>query len=106
MASISLKQREAKTISFIISGTFSLATATFRFGFKRNKTDSSPTILKTHSDFDLTDIVSRKLKISLSSTELDIIEGYYYGELEITFSVSSLDKSADIGIDIVKSVLD
>ena len=107
MASIVLKQREAKTIAFIISGTFSLATASFRFGFKKKKDiGQTATVLKTHTDFDLTDIASRKIRISLSGTETDIDAGYYYGELEITFNVANLDKSADIGVEIVKSVLD
>jgi len=107
MASIALKQREAKTIAFIISGTFSLATASFRFGFKKKKDAGlTATVLKTYSDFDLTDLVSRKIKISLSGTDTDIDSGYYLGELEITFNASNLDKSADIGVEIVKSVLD
>lgn len=107
MTNITLKQREAKTISFTISGTFSISSATFRFGIKYKKdTSVTASILKVHADFDLTDIASRKVKISLSGTDTDIAAGHYFGELEITFNASNLDKSADIGVEIVKSVLD
>jgi len=107
MAEIAIKQREAKTVAFVISGTFSLATASFRFGFKRKKDAGlTATVLKTHADFDLTDIGSRRVKISLSATDTDINSGYYYGEFEITFNAANIDKSVDIDVNVIKSVLD
>lgn len=102
--SIVVKKKEAKTVSFTISGTFSLAGATFLFGVKADYDDASYLIEKQDADFDKTDIANRIVKISLSTTDLDQTAGNYIGELKITLSASNIDKSGDIAFVIQKAV--
>lgn len=104
MALIALKRYEAKTIIFSISGTFSLVGAEYRFVVKSKKTDTVYILEKLNVDFDITDLTNRKVSIDLSSSDLDIDPGMYVSELEIKFSSSSIDKSADIDFIVTASV--
>ena len=101
---ISLKQKEAKTIAFTISGTFSLAAATYQFGVKKHKSVSAYSIKKVNADFDVSEIDDRKVKVSLSTSDLDLDSGNYKSELQITLSADNIDKSVDIPFEIIESV--
>jgi len=101
---ISVKQKEAKTISFTLSGTFSLTSATFQFAVKKEKSGIAYTILKEDSDFDKTEIASRIVKVKLSAVDLDQTAGQYVSELKTTIAADNIDKSKDIIFKIVEAV--
>jgi len=103
--SISVKQKEAKTVGFTISGTFSLTAAVFTFGVKKNKADTTYTIKKDDADFDKTEIASRKVKIKLSADNLNQSGGMYIGELKTVVSADNIDKSNDIDFEIIGAVI-
>ena len=94
--SIVVKQKEAKTVSFTISGTFSLAAAVFKFGMKENYADAVYLIEKDDVDFDKSEIATRVVKITLETTDLDQVAGNYLSELKITLAADNIDKSTDI----------
>ena len=102
---ITFKQREAKTIVFNLSGTFSLIGAIFQFGMKKTKNDESCVIIKEHVAFDLAEIDDRKIKIQLSADDLDVDHAKYVGELKTIFSSANIDRSSDLSIKIEESVL-
>ena len=105
MASVSVKQKEAKTILFTISGAFSLSGTTFKFAVKKNKSDAAYIIEKDDADFDKTEIASRIVKVKVSDTDLNQTAGMYTGELRITFASDNIDKSADINFAIEGAVI-
>lgn len=102
--SITVKQREAKTISLTLSGTSSLAGATFQFRVKAKKSDSAYIILKEDSSFDKTDIADRIITFKLSTSDLDQIPMMYVSELKIIFDADNVDKSKDIKFEIRETV--
>ena len=107
---IILKQLEAKKLKFAITNSATGATidasgATMSFGMKLRKADASYTIEKTHGDFDMTDAANGYVYASLSTTDLDITEADYYGELKTQLSASNIDKSDDLIIRIEKAVI-
>lgn len=103
--SISVKQKEAKTISFTISGTFFLSGTTFKFAVKKSKSDAAYVIEKDDADFDKTEIASRIVKVKVSAADLNQTAGQYTGELRITFASDNIDKSGDIDFEIIGAVI-
>ena len=104
-SAIKVKQKEAKTISFIISGTFSLSGAEFIFAVKKRKSDITYIIKKEDADFNKTEIASRKVKIKLSVDDLNQAATIYVSELGIIFSGDNIDKSSDIRFEIEAAVI-
>ncbi len=112
MATITVKQREAKTIRFTITdadGAVDLSTATLAFMAKSAKSDpdGSAIITKINANFiraapysDSGGIVG----LPLAASDLDQDHATYRGELKINFSASSIDKSADINLVIERAV--
>ena len=99
MASLTMKQGEAKTITFTVTDSDAAAvdcsstTCSFQVVLTKGAT---PVITKADGDFDKTDAATGILTIDISDTESDITSQFYIGELGITFTASNIDKSEDI----------
>lgn len=102
-----LRQGEAKCIKFVITESrlaLDVSAATLRFALKCSKLDTEYVFVKTDADFDKTEAGVGIVRVSLSSSDLDLSPTTYVGELEITFAVDNRDRSADIEIQIKRSV--
>ena len=107
MATITLKQREAKTIRFTVTdagGAVDLSTATLTFGVKKNKSDAAYVILKLDAVFGKALAATGIVTVPLLATDTDLDQGEYIGELRTFFSATNIDKSADITIIIEEAV--
>lgn len=107
MATITLKQKEAKTIRFTVtdaSGIVNLSTATLTFGVKKNKSDAAYVILKADALFGKVLAATGIVTVPLSATDTDLDQGEYIGELKTFFSATNIDKSADITVVIEQAV--
>jgi len=107
--SITLKQGEAKTLRFSVTENGSAVNLsdngiTFFFGVKKKKSDTSYTISKEGASFDTTSAASGIIAVTLTSTDTNQAPASYIGELKISFSTDSIDKSADLTIKIEQAV--
>lgn len=112
MADLTFKQGEKKTIRFTcvdsdgdaedMSGVTAL-----QFLMKRRKGQTTANITKNTVSFDTSQAVSGILDLPVTLTDDDdsvLVPDIYTGQLNSTFSATSLDKSADITIEIEESV--
>lgn len=107
---IILKQQEAKKLKFGITNsasgaTINVSTATMSFGMKLRKADTTYTVEKDHTDFDMTDAANGYVYASLSTTDLDITPADYFGELKTKLSAANIDKSDDVIIRVEKAII-
>jgi len=107
MASITVKQKEAKTVQFTVTNSSGAAVDLTGASLKFYVEDSTETLIiqKEDIDFDKTGEASGIVTVPLSATDLDQTEDSYKGELGITFSGSNIDKSIDIEVNIQKAVI-
>jgi len=109
MASITVKQKEAKTITFTITSDGSavdVSSAVLSFQVKENKDDAA-VISKTDEDFDKTSASSGIVTLNLSDTDLDLEAITYTAELKTVFEASvNIDKSVDIEFIVQDAVID
>lgn len=107
-ADITLRQGEAKTLKFTVTCekgvAANLSTATMYFAVKKKKRNDVILIEKAHASFDMSQAVSGIVTVPVSAADTSLYPGRYEGELKTTFSASNIDKSADIIIDIERSV--
>jgi len=104
---INVKRKEAKTIRLVITtngAILDVSTAICLLAFKKSKIDTIYVIEKTDTDFDKTDAIIGILRVNLSEDDLDLIPGDYIGELKLSFSVTNIDKSADIKLKVLAAV--
>jgi len=116
MSSITLKQGEGKTLKFTITdtdGAVDVSSATLSFIAKRSvdRADAGAAISKADGTFTRSggvyDDAAGVVGLALSTTELNIAPGVYYGELKIIFTAgSNVDKSANIVLEIEAAVHD
>ena len=109
MASVSFKQGEAKTLTLTVTegGTaVDLSAATLEFAVKKRKSDTSYVIRKEDGDFDKTQAADGIVSVDLSAADTDQDPWSYIGELKVSFSASSIDKSADLTVVIEQAVID
>lgn len=105
---IKLKQKEAKTVQFTIkenNTALNVTGATFTFGFKENRSDTSLLVTKNHADFDTGSAANGIVSVTLTSTDLDQDPGIYLGELKTQLSASNIDKSEDIILLIEEAII-
>lgn len=109
MSTITLKQKEAKTIRFTVTDSdgdvVDLSTSTLKFNVKKHKRETTSVIAKVDANFDKTSAALGIVSVVLSSTDLDLAWGDFVGELMITFSATNIDKSADITVVIQRAVI-
>lgn len=105
MVHIPVKQKEAKTVRFTISGTFDLSMAEFVYAVKNKKSEGAYVIKKEDTDFDKTEITNRKVKVTLTESDLDLVAGSYISELKIILGADNIDKSADITLMVEEAVI-
>lgn len=108
MTTITIKQREAKTIRFSVTAggmAVNLTNATLTFAVRHRKTDEAYTIEKGDADFDKSLKADGIVTVELSVTDTDQDSGTYYGELQTVFAAGGTDKSDDIIIRIEKAVI-
>ena len=93
-----LKKGEAKILKFTItsSATLGLASATYTFGVKQAKSDTSYIIQKTDGSFDKSSASSSIIRLPLTNTDTDITAGTYLAELKTSFTDGQIDKSQDL----------
>jgi hypothetical protein len=82
-----------------------LSTATLTFAVKKNKSDTAYVIQKLDAVFDKTQAALGIVMVSLSAADTDLDQGEYVGELQIVFTATNIDKSADITVVIVPAVI-
>lgn len=114
MADISVKQGEAKTLTFTITQAGVALDVTgggFKFAVKETKDDTTYKIEKDTVDFGVGDAALGKLYLPLSETDLGIDPGEYVAELKIDLTTSSsatgegIDKSADLSMEVCQPVI-
>jgi hypothetical protein len=110
MPSISLKQKEARTVRFTCTSNGSaidLSTATLSFMIKGSKSeaDSQARISKTNTDFGKTSAASGIVTLDFSASDLTQAAGTYIGELKAIFTASSIAKSNDLIVVIEGAVI-
>lgn len=99
MASITMKQGEAKTITFTVTDSTGTAVdcSSTTLSFKVVDTHSGTEIFsKADADFDKTDATTGIITINVTATNSDVTARYYISELKIIFSGTNIDKSIDI----------
>lgn len=109
MATVEVKQHEAKTLKFTFtedSAAKDMTGATFTFMVKFVKGDSSYTVEKADASFDKTSIASGIVYVTLTISDLDLAPGTYVAEIRAYFSDSSVDLSADITFVVKEAVYD
>lgn len=112
MSTITLKQKEAKTLKFAITdvdGVVDLSTATLSFMVKRVLSDGDVDALITKEDGDFLrtspyDDSLGSVGLPISANDLDQTAGTYTGELKTVFSGSSVDKSSNMTFKIESAV--
>jgi len=105
---ISIKQGEAKTLSFTITDSEGLAIpltdATMSFAVKEQKIDTEYIIEKSHDAFDLTNASNGIVTLSLSKIDTAIEPESYVAELKAEIDSNNIIKSEDIDFVVEKSV--
>ncbi len=109
MAAISMKQGEARALSFTVTeagGPKDLTGTSLAFKVKRRKSDAAFVISKADADFDKTQGVAGVVSIFLGALETHQEPGTYVGELIITFPGSPvvIEKSLDLTMAIEEAV--
>jgi len=106
---ITLKQKEAKTVKFTIKdeagNVVDVSGATLSFQVKKSKSDTTPKISKTDTDFDKAQAASGIVTVNLTTTDTNLDPGVYVAELKIEFTATNIDKSADIVFEIQQAVI-
>ena len=108
MATITLKQGEAKTIRFTVTdagGVVNLVGTTLTFGVKKNKSDAVYVIEKADAVFGKVLAATGIVTVPLLATDTNQPQGEYVGELKIFFVATNIDKSSDITIIIEQAVI-
>ena len=98
MIEIEMKQGEQRRIKFVVKEgetAYDLTGATFQL---KIATDDAVTVVitKDDGDFDKTDVADGIAYVTITSTDSDQDAALYIGELKITLSGGSIDKSEDI----------
>jgi hypothetical protein len=112
MVKLILKQGEAKTLTLTVrdrnGGAADLTGATLLLGVKKSKSDAAYTISKEDAAFDKSQAATGIVKINLTATDTDQIEGVYVGELKCSWAgpPAVVDKSADFYLQINQTVTD
>jgi hypothetical protein len=99
---IFLKQGEVKSVAFVYN--VDLIGATFFFGVKQKKSDTSYILSVDDADFDKSEIADMTAKMILNTSTLDD-NRKYFGELKVTWLSSSIDKTEDIILIIEEPVI-
>jgi hypothetical protein len=107
---LTLKQGEAKTITFTVKDASGVAVdlseATLTFGVKAKKSDSAFAITKEDTDFDKADAESGVVFVDLTEADTDLAEATYIGELKCSWAADTvINKSADFFIQIKAAVI-
>lgn len=106
-ADITLKQGEAKTLTFTITDAngdaVDVSLATMTFTMKDQKSDASALVTIVDGSFDKTDGANGIVTCPISATQTNQTPGKYTGELKTQISASNIDKSSDILIRIIKA---
>lgn len=104
---ISIKQGEARTLSFTITDldgeAISVTDATMSFVVKEQKTDTEYMIEKEHDVFDMTYASDGIVTLPLSDTDTDIEPESYVAELKAEIDSANIIKSEDIDFVVEKS---
>jgi len=109
MASVSFKQGEAKTLTLTVTEggtTVDLSAATLEFGVKKRKSDTNYVIHKEDADFNKDQATNGIVSVNLNAADTNQDPWSYIGELKVSFSASSIDKSADLTVVIERAVID
>ena len=99
MANITMKQEEAKTVTFTVTDDTGTAVdcSSTTCSFKVVDTHSGTEVFsKADSDFDKTDAATGVITINVTATNSNVTARYYISELKIIFSATNIDKSIDI----------
>ena len=104
-ADLTLKQKEQRTIRFTETSGYDLTAATFKFAVKDNKADTTYSVEKTDDDFDKSEISSNIVYVTLTTTNLDLDVGTYWGELKITLSDGDVVKTSTYEIKIERAII-
>jgi hypothetical protein len=108
MAEITIKQGEAKTLTFTVKEkgeVIDLSSATDLKFYVANRDRTGYIIQKNVGDFDRSQDAAGILRVDISDTESDQTPMTYKSELMITFSASDIDKSADIDFTVEEAVI-
>jgi len=106
--SLELKQNSARWLTFELTDengqAVDLTGCTFSYRLKRFKEDDSPLISKSNEDFDKDEASQGRVRVFLSSTDLDLDPDNYVGELKINFPGGDVFISEDLDLQILMSV--
>lgn len=107
---LTLKQGEAKTITFTVKDAagvaVNLSAATLTLGVKKAKTDTAYALTKADGVFGKTQAALGIVTVALAEADTDLAEGTYIGELELSWTGGTvIEKTADFYLQIKGAVI-
>jgi len=108
MAEITMKQGEAKTITFTVTDSDGVAIdcSSTTLSFVVVEQSGQPAkISKVDSDFNKTNATTGILTVPISGADSDIQSMVYIGELKIIFNSTNINKSVNIDFIIERSAI-
>ena len=108
MSSITMKQGEAKTITFTVTDSDGVAIdcSSTTLSFVVVEQSGQPAkISKEDSDFNKTNALIGIILLPLNDTDSDIPAMLYVSQLKIIFNSTNIDKSVDIDFTIERSAI-
>lgn len=107
MSDIVIKRKEAKAVTFTIKdnagAVIDVSDPTTVEFMAKDKVGGTTVISKANSDFDKTNAANGEVTIPFTAADTATV-GTYIGELKITFSANSIDKSDFINLIIKDSI--
>lgn len=107
MADITIKRKEAKAVTFTVKdnagAVIDVSDPTAIEFIVKDKVGGSTIISKANSDFDKTNAANGEVTVPFTAVDTATV-GTYIGELKITFSADSIDKSDFINLIIKDSI--
>ncbi len=107
---LTIKQGEAKTVTFTVTGAdgmaVNLSAATLLLGVKAAKNDAAYALSKLDAAFDKTQAALGIVSVNLSTTDTNLAEKTYIGELKCSWigPPAVVNKSADFYLQIKRAV--
>jgi hypothetical protein len=110
MSKLTIKQGEAKTITFTVKGAagvaVNLSAATLTLGIKKAKSDTAYSITKADADFNKALAATGIVSVNFTEANTNLPEGTYVGELKCSWTAGAvINKSTDFYIQIKGAVI-
>jgi hypothetical protein len=105
---LTLKQGEAKTVTFTVTDTggaaVNLSEATLLLGVKKDKSEEEYTFSKDDQEFDKSQAANGIVSVNLSDEDTNQPEATYIGELRFAWTGPVIKKSEDFFLQVKRAV--